>query len=340
MSNPHELPPPGALMNLITGKFVSQAVATIAELKIADQLKDGPKTADDIAKSQGLHADALYRVMRLLAMVGVFTEKDGRAFTLTPVGNLLRTDVPNSLAAMAVFMGADFHGSAWSELTHSVKTGKSAFEKKHGKKVFEWFNTNPAGAALFNHAMTSGSSLGMDASIKAYDFTQHKVIADVGGGHGALLAAVLKACPESRGVLFDQPSVVEGAKKILGEAGLMTRCEVVGGDFFKSVPANCDCIMMKSIIHDWADEQCVTILKNCASSLNKGGKVILLEQVMTPPGVPGMARLLDIEMLVMTDGGRERTEPEFAALFQKAGLKLTRVTPTQSPVAVIQAEKA
>jgi hypothetical protein len=340
MASPHETPPPGVLMHLITGKFVTQSVATIAELKVCDHMKDGPRTSDDLAKECGADPDALYRVMRLLASVGVFTEKDGRSFTLTPVGNLLRTDVPGSLAAFAAFVGASFHNGAWTQLTHSVRTGNSGFTKQHGKPVFEWCESHPAEWAIFNAAMTGVAQMGLDAVLKAYDFSQFKAIADVGGGHGALLSAILKAAPQARGILFDLPQVVEGAKKTFAANGLASRCEIVGGDFFKSVPGNCDAYVMKSIIHDWSDDRAITILKNCASNLTKGGKVILLEQVMTPPGVPGMARLLDLEMLVMTEGGRERTEAEFGSIFAKAGLKLTRCVSTQSPVTVVEAEKA
>jgi hypothetical protein len=333
-------PPPAIFMQLGMGKMIAQSLSTMAELKVADQLKDGPKTAAEIAPAVGAHAPSLHRVMRALAMVGVFAEQDGDRFALTPVGDCLRTDVPGSLRNMAVFMGQGWHSAAWSELAHSVRTGEPAFDKAHGAPVFEWAKTHPKEWAIFNDAMTSMSSTEADAVVKGYDFTRHARIADVGGGHGYLLAEILRASAKSQGVLFDMPQVVEGAKKLFADRGLSSRVEIVGGDFFATVPAGCDAYVMKHIIHDWSDAHCEKLLKHCRDKMNDGGRVLVIEMVVPPPNVPGPAKLIDLEMLTMTHGGRERTERELAELFGRAGLALVKAHPTQSAVVVLEAKRA
>ena len=339
MSN-HELPPPAVMMNLIAGKFVTHLVAAAAHMGIADRLKDETKSADEIAKGAGTDADATYRVMRALAMVGVLVEHEGKRFSLTPVGACLRTDVPGSLSGMAKFMGEGFHSAAWAETMHSVRTGKSGFVKAHGASLFEWATKHREQAEVFNRAMTSFSEATAPLVVKTWDFSKAKRIADVGGGHGYLLSTILRANANAQGVLYELPQVAEGAKSAIASAGLASRCEVVAGDFFEGAPHGCDVYVLKHIIHDWSDEASVKILSNVAKAMAPGGTVLLVEQVLTPPGVPHFAKLLDIEMLVMTDGGRERTEAEYAALFARAGLKLVRVVPMPSPVAVIEAVRA
>lgn len=335
--SPHDLPPPAQMMNLISGKFATQMVAVAAHIGVADRLKDGPRTSDEVAKAAGTHPDATYRLLRGLSVFGVVVEHDGRRFSLTPVGECLRTDTPGSLAPMAKFFGASWHHAVWAELLYSVKTGDQAFKKVHGKDNFEWAIDHPAEFAVFNAAMTSLSSIASKAVVDAYDFSACKQIADVGGGHGYLLAEILAHNPSARGVLFDMPQVVEGAKKLMGERGLQSRCEAVGGDFFKAVPERCDMYVMKHIIHDWNDEASITILSNIARAMEPSGRVALVENVMTPPSEPHFSKLLDIEMLLATPGGRERTEAEYGSLFTRAGLRLTRVVPTQAGLSVVEA---
>jgi hypothetical protein len=336
----HELPPPAVMMNLIVGKFVTHLVAAAAHMGIADRLKDETKSADDVAQGAGTDADATYRVMRALAMVGVLAEHEGKRFSLTPVGACLRTDVPGSLAGMAKFMGEGFHSAAWAEIMHSVRTGRSGFVEAHGASLFEWAIQHREQAEVFNRAMTSFSQSTAPLVAAAFDFSKAKRIADVGGGHGFLLTTILCANANAHGVLYELPQVADGAKRAIAESGLAARCEVTPGDFFEGAPAGCDVVLLKHILHDWPDDACVKILSNIARAMTPDGRVLVVEQVMTPPGVPHMAKMIDIEMLVMTEGGRERTEPEFAALFARAGLKLVRVVPTPSPVAVIEAARA
>jgi hypothetical protein len=333
-------PPQQVLMNLIFGRTITQMVGAVAELSIADHLKDGPRSADELARATGTHAPSLYRVMRAMAMVGLFEEHDDHRFSLTPVGTQLRSDLPSSMRGMAIFQSTSWHGAAWFELVHSIRTGQPGFPKAHGKTVFEWFHENADGARIFNDAMTAFSSSVAEAVVSAYDFSRFKRIADIGGGHGALLCAVLGQATGSTGIVFDLPPVVKGAQATIDKAGLASRCEIVGGDFFAAVPSGMDAYVMKSIIHDWSDEKARTILHNCAAGLNANGRVLVIEVPIPPPGTPSFGKLLDLEMLVMTDGGRERTESEYRALFADSGLKLEKIVPTQGPLAVIEASKA
>jgi hypothetical protein len=327
------------LIQLITGRFMTHAVGAVAELGIADQMKDGPLGADEIAKRVKAHGPSIYRLLRALSVAGVFVEPAGKRFSLTPVGELLRTDVPGSLAGMATFLSSPFHGQAWFELKHSLRTGETAFDKAFGRPMFKWFVDHDAEAQVFHQAMVSFSSGLGQAVVAAYDFSRYKTIADIGGGHGTLLAIILGKHQGSTGVVFDLPEVVKGAPALLEKHGVAARAKPVGGDFLKSVPP-ADAYVIKHIIHDWSDEASVTILRNCAASMNPGGRVLLVEMVVPPPGAPSFAKILDLEMLVMTPGGRERTEAEYSGLFAEAGLKLERIVPTQSPVSVIEASKA
>ena len=334
------LPPPAVLMHLAAGKFVTQALAAAAELKLAERLVDGPRTAAEIADAMGVHAPSLYRLMRALAAVDVLIHDDSDRFQLTAVGQLLRSDVPGSFRAMAMLLGRRWHHTAWASLAESVRTGESAFLKMYGVPHFEWLRANPEEGAIFNEAMTGLTGVAADAVARAYQFSDVTKIADVGGGHGLFLSKILRANPHANGVLFDLPHVAEGAKKLLDDAGLSARCEVLSGDFFTSVPAGCDAYLLKHVLHDWDDARCEKILNNCRAAMAPGGRVLVIEMVVPPPGVPSFARLIDLEMLAISSNGKERTEHEFAELFANAGLVLARVVPTQSPYSVLEAFRA
>jgi hypothetical protein len=328
------------LMQLIIGRCVAQCISVAAHLGLADRMTNGPQASEELARACGAHAPSVYRLCRALANAGVFEEHAGKRFSLTPMGECLRTDVSGSMAGTAKMFGERWHAAAWNELLHSVHTGEPAFPKVYGEGPFEWFSTHREEAEIFNEAMTSFSSTTAAAVVAAYDFSSFTRLADIGGGHGFLLARILKANPKVQGVLVDLPQVVEGAKDLLAKNGVEQRCEIVGGDFFKTVPEGCDAYMMKHIIHDWGDEACTTLLRHCAQGLTPGGRVLVLEQVVPLRGVPSMAKIVDIEMLVMTQGGYERTEAEFAELFSHAGLRLSRVVPTESPVTLLEAVAA
>lgn len=323
-------------MNLVFGKCITQIVAAAAELGIADRLKAGPKTSDDVAREVGADAPALYRLMRALSLLEVLNEEEGKKFSLTPMGRCLCSDAPESLSKVAIFGAAPYHSLVWNELLHCVKTGSAAVKKVYGvENLYDWYQAHPKEFGVFNEAMTSVSTTVTHAIVEGYDFSGIDRLGDVGGGHGALLASVLTANPRMKGLLFDLPEVVSGAKN--GPlAPLGSRVEIVGGSFLESVPAGCDAYMFKHVIANWRDDACVTMLKNAASGMSPKGRILLVEHVVPGPGVPSFAKLLDLEMLVFTPGGMERTLAEYESLFDRAGLKLSRVVPLKSPMSVIE----
>jgi ubiquinone/menaquinone biosynthesis C-methylase UbiE len=316
---------------MISGFWISRAIYVVAKLGIADLIKDKPRTVTELALATGAHAPSLHRVLRALASVQIFSKDDNHRFHLTPLAATLRSDAAGSLRYVAM---RDEHYPAWEHLLHSVKTGEIAFNYRFGMPIWEFFEKNPENAATFNNAM-SHATAGVNAGLVSnYDFSTIAKIVDVGGGHGGLVAAILKTNPNMKGVLFDAPSVIEGAKQNIS-AELRERCELVAGDFFKSVPDGGDAYILKWIIHDWDDEQSIAILKNCRRAMAPNGKLLLVEAIVPPGNEPSFSKWLDLNMLVMT-GGRERTEGEYRNLFRAAGLELTQVVPTPSPSSVIE----
>lgn len=325
-----------AVLELAFGPWVGQALAAAVRLGIADALRDGPLTAEEVAQRVGTHPGATYRLMRALASQSVFAlRRDGR-FALTRLGRTLISDDPGSVAPMIAFIGDPAHREHWSHLEHSVRTGETAVGKVRGMPIFEYLDTDPELAQVFNRAMTGASAVAIESAVPAYDFSSSRLIIDVGGGHGALLAEVLRAAPQARGVLFDLPQVVAGAGAAMTAAGVASRCDTRGGSFFESVPAGGDTYLLKTVIHDWDDEQSVAILRNVRAAIAPGGKVLLFEMVL-PEGAPShLGLVLDLEMLVAA-GGQERTRREYAELLSKAGFELQRVVPTTSPLAIVEA---
>ncbi|MEO7445290.1 MAG: methyltransferase [Ferruginibacter sp.] len=332
-----ELPPPVQLMQMLFGFAASRAIGVSAELHIADLLKDGPKTAEELAQQAGVHARSLYRLLRACASIGVFAEDNEKKFSLTPLAEPLLSDAPGSLRAFAEMISCDWQFQTWAELPYSIKTGKPSFDKVHGKTSFDYFWSNEKAGKQFNDAMTSNSAFSSVAVVNAYDFSSLSTLVDVGGGHGFLLASILAKNPNLKGVLYDTTAIVAAAGKLLKEHGVTAQCETVGGDFFASVPAGGDAYIMKHIIHDWNDEQCITLLQNCKKAMNNGGKVLVVEMVVPEGNEPSPAKFLDLQMLQYLPGC-ERTEKEYAALFQQAGLTLTRIIPTMSPFSIIEGE--
>jgi SAM-dependent methyltransferase len=324
------------LQNLILGKWVSQAVSVAAKLGIADLLKDGPRACDDLARAARVDASALYRLLRALASVGVFVEEADRRFTLTPTAEFLRSDVQGSLRAVATMAGEEWTWRPWGELHRSVTTGERAFDGIFGMPTFAYLAGNPDAAAVFDEAMTGWSMQNSMAVAAAYDFSGIGALMDVGGGHGYLLATILKANPSLRGVLYETAEVSAGAKARFAAEGLADRCQIASGDFFTTVPAGADACILKSVIHDWDDPHATTILQNCHKAVGPGGRVLLAEMVVPAGNAPHVAKLLDLEMLIMV-GGHERTEAQFRDLLAGAGFRLTRIVPTASPTCVIEA---
>lgn len=333
---PGELPPNLELLQLIIGKWAHQAVYAAAELGIADQLADGPRPSAEVARECGANEDATYRLMRGLANIGVLEERDGRAFALTAVGEFLRSDAANSMRGFARFVGYEPSWRAWGETLHSVRTGQPAFELVFGENLFDWYGKHPEESAIFDEAMTAISGAESEAVAEAFDFSGIGTLADVGGGRGFLLATILAQNPKMNGILFDLPHVVAGAAPLLREHGVASRVRVESGSFLETAPDGADAVIMKHILHDWNDEDAIRILQRCRAALPKAGRLLVVEAVVPPPGQPGWAKLLDLEMLVLTPRGRERTEQEYAQLFAAGGFELTRVVPTASPVSVVE----
>ncbi len=335
-ARPDELPPSAVLMQLIAGKWVSQAVCVAAELGIADLLKDGARSSADLALAVDANAEGLYRLLRALSNVDLLHEGAGRTFQLTELGQFLRSDAPGSLRGYARFVGHEHTWRAWGHLLHSVRTGEPAFEHVFGDRVFEHYAKTPELAAVLNGGMTSLSDYEARDVVAAYDFGDVRKLVDVGGGHGFLLASILKANPRLKGIVFDMPHAAEGAKRLLQIENLTDRADVSSGNFFESVPDGGDAYIMKHILHDWDDPRAVEILRACHRGVVPGGKVLVVEVVVPPPNEPHFAKIFDLEMLVLTSGGRERTADELRNLFGAAGFELTRIVPTPGPVSVIE----
>ncbi len=325
--------PADQLLAMASGAWVTQMIHVAAELAVADQLAAGERSAEELASACGADADSLFRLLRGLASLGIFQETAPRCFALTPLAELLRSDHPQSLRMFARMLG-DEHYLSWADLLHSVRSGEGAFRHRYGTGIFDWYQQHPERAAIFDAAMGDHSRAESAALLAAYDFSGLRHLVDVGGGRGWLLQTVLAGYPELRGTVFDQPQVVAGAQAPPELAG---RLNLQGGDFFSEAPAGADAYLLKHILHDWSDEACLTILGHIRSAMAPGARVLVVEQVIPPGNGPFPGKLLDLNMLVMTEGGRERTPGEYALLLSRAGLNLRRIHPTPSPVSVVEA---
>ena len=325
------------LLQVGGGYVRASALYVIAEAGVADHLANGPKTCAELAKATNTNEDALYRLMRVLASAGVFEEAGPRSFALNTPAELLQKSHPHSARDLILFIADPFHHRVYADLMESLRTGRPAAEKTVGMPVFEYLAKNPEYSEVFNRAMTNLSAAVIPAALEAYDFGGIGTLVDIAGGHGEVLINILRKYPNMRGVLVDLGHVVEGARPRFASAGVADRVQTVAGDFFKAVPPGGDAYLMKHIIHDWNDAKATQILGNIRAAIgDRRGKVILLEGVIAPGSGPGFGKVLDIEMMVLP-GGRERTADEFRALFAGAGFELTSITPTKSPVCVIEA---
>ena len=330
------IPPQRVMSQLLFGKQLTASLSALARLGVADHMGDMAISADELAGKVGAHAPSLYRVMRMLADFGVFTEEGGGKFALTPLGALLRTAAPGSMRYMAMMLGDEWSMHAYTRMTDCILTGQDAITLAYGKPIFDLFAERPEQAETFQRAMSGGSANAAQSILASYDFSGIERLADLGGGHGLLLASVLQKYPAIQGVLFDLPEVVAGVPKDRLEA-CGGRLHVEAGSFFERVPQGCDAYMMKHIIHDWSDEHCRNILKLIRAELPPHGRLLVCEQVMPEEPGPAPAKMLDIEMLVMTVGGKERSPSEFGELFASAGFKLGRIVTTPTPICVVEA---
>ena len=326
-------PPP--LFQLASGYWISQAIYVAAKLGIADVLKYGERSSSQIAVATGADESCISRLMRALCVVGVFRTNREGWFALTGLGKPLQSHVPGSLRAMVITL-SEIHYAAWAHLIESVKTGAAAFPHAFGAEMFDYLGRENAAGIAFNGAMTDYSALSSCAVLLSYDFSGVHSIIDVGGGCGTLLMSLLFMYRSMRGTLFDIRPVIAAAEESLETHPCRERCNMVSGNFLDSVPCDFDAYLLSSVIHDWDDERAINILANCSRSMGPQSKVLLAEFVVPAGGEKSFSKLLDLNMLVM-NGGRERTESEYRRLFDAAGLRMTRIIPTLSPLCVLEA---
>jgi hypothetical protein len=336
--------PPLLIFQMATGHYISRALYLAAKWNLADLMSDGARHYGVLASATNTHAPSLNRLMRLLASVGVFEERENGSFALTPIGEFMRSGVPGSMrASVMLFAGVGIQDS-WKELEYCVQTGEPAFRKNSpDADAFTAMSENPEMAKNFDEAMATFAPMTAAAVAAAYDLSEFGTVADLGGGNGAILIALLRANPKVRGIVFDRPHAAQSAKLKIAEAGLASRCEAIGGDFFREVPQRADAYLLKHVIHDWNDERAVMILKNCRQAMQTRGRLLIVEGVyparIEQSDLSRGAAANDVNMLVCT-GGRQRSEAEFRALFEAAGFRLTRIVPTLARVAVIEGVRA
>jgi SAM-dependent methyltransferase len=335
LGNPPQMPPNVEVFSLCASMVTVRALWAAAELGVADQIAGDPVSIDKIATATGAHADTLYRILRLLAANGIFREHPDRRFSHTPQSETLREDHSTKTRAAVRLIGSVDFWNAFANLHKSAKTGETGWKLTTGMGFFEWLPKHPEAATIFNDAMIGIHGGEPPAVAEAYLF--NGTVVDVGGGSGNMLIHILKRYPEVKGTLFELAHVADAARANLDAAGVANRCVVQTGNFFESVPSGGDIYLLSHIIHDWDEPSCVKILSNCRKAKNRGGKVLLVEMVVPAPNQPHPAKELDLVMLTVP-GGRERSEAEYGQLLEKAGLKLSRVIPTKSPVSIIEAQ--
>jgi hypothetical protein len=312
-------------------------VGVAAELGLADLVQTVPKTAEQLADAGGLHAPSLYRLLRALASVGVFTKQEDGRFAQTPMSDALRNDVSYSMRGFARMAKRPWTIGAWTNLERSVRTGISAFEEAYGMSVFDHLTQHAMEMQIVAQAMGSFSAQIGAAVADAYDFSEIQTLADIGGSQGMVLALILARNPAMRGILFDLPDVIEGSSDFLKSCGLHQRIELKGGNFFESVPEGADAYLLKHVLHDWSDENCLRILKNIHAAAKPATKVLLVEFILNDSDEPQFAKVSDLEMLVISPDGRERTRADWQNLLRAGGFQITSTIPTNSSVFVIEA---
>ncbi|MDY6805205.1 MAG: methyltransferase, partial [Cyanobacteriota bacterium] len=327
MHLPNQLPPETIMKQMASGYWISQCVYVAAKLGIADLLTDTPKHCDQLAATTNTNSDTLYRLLRALASLGVFAETESRCFQLTPLAECLRGDVPHSAKDMAIMLGEKEHYQSWGDLFYSVQTGESAFEHLHGMSFFQYIQQNPATGEVFHRTIAERSPKKKKAIAASYDFSGIRTLIDVGGGADSLIAAILQDNPHLKGMLFDSPQIIKKAPAILANAGVSDRCQLVAGDFFASIPLGGDACLLKQVLRNWDEERAIAILRNCRRAMKRQGRVLVIERLIAPGNEPTFSKLLDLEMLV-TNGGKERSEAEYGDLLNAAGFQLTKIVPT------------
>lgn len=329
--------PQAVLSQMAIGPWIAQPLYVVCALRVPDALADGPLDSLQLAERVDAHPRSLYRVLRCLAMFGVFHEDDEGRFALTEMGHCLRSDVPGSVRGLTLWTGEEWHWRAWGQLLHTVRTGEMAFRHVHdGKDTWGYLDGDPAAAESFDKAMTANAVNSHTAIIPAYDFAGSRTVLDVAGGEGHLLRLLLEHHPHLEGILFDQPGVAAKAEQQFAAAGLGSRARVVGGSFFEEIPAGADTYLITAVVHDWDDERARRILTNIARAMGPEAKLLIVEMVVPGPNEFGFGKVTDIEQLVAFCG-HERTEEEYRELLASAGLRLARTVPTAGPSSVLEA---
>ena len=335
-----DAPPAHAqLIEMASAYWISKVVYAAAKLRLADHLAAGPRSATELADRTSTHAPSLHRLMRTLASLGVLTERDAQRFALTPLGEALKANALGSAHASVLTLGSPIFVGAFERIMHSLATGETGFQAAMGMPIFNYLAQHPEEAALFSETMVGFHGAEPPAVAAAYDFSVFETVVDVGGATGNMLAAILARHAGPRGVLFDLPHVVSGAPSLLRERGVENRVTIEAGDFFKGVPAGGGAYLLSHVIHDWNEEQCLTILGHCRKAMKPDGRLLIVEMVLPAGDTPHPGKLLDMVMLIVP-GGQERTEAEYTLLLAKAGFRVTRVVPTESAVSVVEAVPA
>jgi hypothetical protein len=333
---PTDVEPSTELRRLVDGFQISQALHVTAVLGIADELADGPRSSAQLAEAVGAHERSLYRLLRVLASVGVLRELDAQTFALTPVGDCLRSDAPSPIGGWAAFIGTTGQWQAWAALLHTVRSGETAFDSVHGETGWEYRARHPDEGAIFDRAMTDLSRRASHRTLDAFAFGRFRTIVDVGGGHGAFLASLLARYPAAHGVLFDQPQVVGPARRVLAEAGVADRCRIASGNFFEAVPSGGDAYLLKSVLHDWADAESASILRICRANMPVDATLVVVERVLGPSNEDRDGPTSDLQMLV-GNGGQERTLVEYGVLLAGSGFQILSVAPGGGGLSVLEA---
>lgn len=333
----NSIPPGRQLTQMVTGYAITQAIYSAAKLNIAEHIKDGKvSTASDLAEKTGADADGVYRLLRALASVGIFEEKARGEFDMTPMAELLAASHPKNVKAMVLGMGHVFY-PAYQKLLYSVEHGGGGFKEHHGVPVFEYFNQHQEQAKIFDRMMTDFHGGETRPMVEKYDFSGFGTVVDVGGGNGEVLATLLNAYPDLKGVLFDLPHVTGRSVENVKQWGVDDRCKCVGGDFFKEVPEGGDAYILRHIVHDWSDEEATKILSNCCQAMNPNGKVLIVEAVIPPGNTPHPYKWLDLTMLLI--GGKERTEAQFRTILDNSCLQFERIIPITPEVSIVEAKR-
>jgi hypothetical protein len=334
LPQPQTPPAHVGILQIMNGIFIAGAVSCLAQLGIPDLVEAGPKSAEELALQISADPQALYRLLRATASVGVLSEGPVGKFSQTPMSAVLRSDASPSLRDFAIMSGREWHGRGWARLGYCVRTGKQAMEQIYGVPVFEFLKQHPDEAQIFNDAMTELSMIDGPAVADAYSFDGIRSIVDIAGGHGLLLATILDRNPHLQGTLYEMPHVLEGARSGPLKP-VMDRCTLASGDMFSSVPAGADAYLMKHIIHDWPDDRCIQLLKACRKGANPGGKLLVVDSVIQPGNDFSPGKFLDLQMLIFP-GGCERTEKQFRDLFVAAGWQLRRIIPTAAADSIVE----